>query len=269
MADDHDEDTLFIQTLNPRHILGVHNYCDRWCERCPFADRCLVNASRDPDEPPQEDDGDPLVMHLRERFGAVRAALDRRWTGWEIPDDLGGGEHDPLDALKEERHREACRNHPIVRSAHAYRSIADAWFEAESERLRADADALVARADTEPVNDLPSPSEMSAVLSAIEAVRHDQYLIAAKLYRALHGRDDAGRPDCVDPIQNDHNGSAKVALLSIDRSEAAWCIIEGWWAGTASLLAAHLAELRVAVEREFPDARRFLRTGFDGVVIDE
>ena len=36
-------------------ITGVHNYCDRWCERCPFTQRCavgiqgLTNAQKDMD----------------------------------------------------------------------------------------------------------------------------------------------------------------------------------------------------------------------------
>ena len=24
-----------------KHISGIYNYCDRWCERCPFTSRCL------------------------------------------------------------------------------------------------------------------------------------------------------------------------------------------------------------------------------------
>jgi hypothetical protein len=27
---------------DPRFIPGIYNYCDRWCERCPFTARCLV-----------------------------------------------------------------------------------------------------------------------------------------------------------------------------------------------------------------------------------
>src|SRR2546421_8625439 len=28
-------------TENPAFISGIYNYCDRWCERCPFTSRCL------------------------------------------------------------------------------------------------------------------------------------------------------------------------------------------------------------------------------------
>ena len=33
---------LIDLTDNPNLISGIHNYCDRWCERCPLTARCLV-----------------------------------------------------------------------------------------------------------------------------------------------------------------------------------------------------------------------------------
>lgn len=29
---------------DPRFIPGIYNYCDRWCERCPFTMRCMLYA---------------------------------------------------------------------------------------------------------------------------------------------------------------------------------------------------------------------------------
>ena len=29
---------------DPRFIPGIYNYCDRWCERCPFTSRCMNYA---------------------------------------------------------------------------------------------------------------------------------------------------------------------------------------------------------------------------------
>ena len=29
-------DKLKALTDNPEHIPGIYNYCDKWCERCPF-----------------------------------------------------------------------------------------------------------------------------------------------------------------------------------------------------------------------------------------
>src|SRR5258706_16323308 len=31
-------------------IAGIYNYCDRWCERCPFTARCLVYATEKADD---------------------------------------------------------------------------------------------------------------------------------------------------------------------------------------------------------------------------
>jgi len=30
---------------NSNMISGIHNWCDRWCERCPFVSRCAVGAA--------------------------------------------------------------------------------------------------------------------------------------------------------------------------------------------------------------------------------
>ena len=35
---------------NPDLIDGIYNYCDRWCERCPFTSRCLVYATEADEE---------------------------------------------------------------------------------------------------------------------------------------------------------------------------------------------------------------------------
>src|SRR6266550_3571742 len=43
---------------NPNFTSGVHNYCDRWCERCPLTARCVVYATEeaDPDIDPASHD---------------------------------------------------------------------------------------------------------------------------------------------------------------------------------------------------------------------
>ena len=46
-----------------RIIRGIYNYCDRWCERCPFTSRCLNFATS------EEDFSDPETQDIRnEKF---------------------------------------------------------------------------------------------------------------------------------------------------------------------------------------------------------
>jgi hypothetical protein len=60
------------------------------------------------------------------------------------------------------------------------------------------------------------------------------------------------------------NGSAKVALLSIERSERAWRVVAASTGDEgATVLAGSLERLRQEVSREFPRAMEFRRPGFD------
>src|SRR5688572_13257745 len=47
--------TLTQLASNPDLISGIYNYCDRWCERCPFTSRCLVFATEAEDHQPSKD----------------------------------------------------------------------------------------------------------------------------------------------------------------------------------------------------------------------
>jgi hypothetical protein len=65
-------------------------------------------------------------------------------------------------------------------------------------------------------------------------------------------------------VQSDWNGSAKVALISIERSETAWTLVASETADeAASAIAGHLATVRRVMQTEFPRAGEFRRPGFD------
>ncbi len=258
-----------MQQLAPGNIVGVHNYCDSWCGRCGFATRCVVNASLAREPMPKADD--PLLEHLKARFDQVRTLVARRST-FSIEEVLKNvGDVSAADSAaydREEARRDERRRHdPILREARAYADLVAAWFEVESDCMRAHADALVRRAEVENVDDI-SLSELARILDAVDIVRHDCLLIFVKLRRAIDGREDSQREGWNDdPVQNDHNGSAKLALTCIDRSEGAWRAIGQWYPpGGGRALADQLAALRAAVEERFPRARAFLRPGFDGLV---
>jgi len=74
-----------------------------------------------------------------------------------------------------------------------------------------------------------------------------------------------------DAAQNDSNGSAKVALIAIDRSMNAWGALQSCLPekkdSTAPLMVV-LERLRDGIETVLPQARDFLRPGFDEVLSD-
>jgi hypothetical protein len=104
------------------------------------------------------------------------------------------------------------------------------------------------------------------VREALETIDWDSHLIHVKIMRALDGRDEypRGAPFETSAIQSDWNGSAKVALLSIERSERAWRVVAAVTMDEAAgVLADTLAGLRLDATGEFPNAMAFKRPGFD------
>jgi len=99
---------------------------------------------------------------------------------------------------------------------------------------------------------------------AIEIIQWYMYQIHVKLRRAYHGVLDFDS-EYEEPIQNDYNGSAKVALLGIEKSITAWEVIlkvipenNDIWSQLAIL-----DKLRNSLLHDFPNVHRFIRPGFD------
>jgi hypothetical protein len=102
---------------------------------------------------------------------------------------------------------------------------------------------------------------------AFEVIRWYQYFIAAKVARAVRGRmEEEEEKD--DELASDSDGSAKIALIAMDRSIGAWAVIlhhNSLYAESVLEIISFLDRLRQAVEETFPSARSFIRPGFDRI----
>jgi hypothetical protein len=97
---------------------------------------------------------------------------------------------------------------------------------------------------------------------ALEVIYFYNFFISAKIYRALIPRDDYEADD----IQSDSNGSAKIALIAVDRLIAAWSLLMEKMTDHEDeilKLLISLADVRKQTELTFPLARKFVRPGFD------
>jgi hypothetical protein len=89
-------------------------------------------------------------------------------------------------------------------------------------------------------------------------------MIPAKVHRAIRGLAEGWSQDRDWPA--DYDGSAKVALLGIERSHAAWLALVERGIAVHSEVASFIEDLvwlNDALERVFPNARAFVRPGFD------
>ncbi|MEP6706818.1 MAG: hypothetical protein ABJC05_04835 [Pyrinomonadaceae bacterium] len=248
---------------NPDLISGIHNYCDRWCERCPFTARCLVYASETADEemddPEVHDINNAKFWQKLESIFKEAGAMLAEWAE-EAGVDLDAVEVEE-NVQRDRREREAVWKDKLSLLAREYAQMVQRWFEEESS---------VEHAMHDDSGAIDSTEEDVSATEAIEVVRWYQFLIAAKLMRALGGTTEEsyedGDYDSTAVVQRDADGSAKVALIAINRSESAWRILQrSLPEKTVSILPilGALERMRVSAEATFPNAYDFIRPGFD------
>ena len=245
---------------NPRLIEGIFNYCDRWCERCPFTRRCLTFAMEQ--EENRQQGGPPADMDAFWKRFEASMELTREMVESMVAERDGGiddAEMKQLERVERRRERRA-RNHPLAKAALAYTDMAEKWF-AGNEGLLREREAEIleqARLGLEKVKE-----EVASLTDIVEIIRWYQHQIYVKLVRAL----DADRDyEATSGFPKDSDGSAKVAFIGLDRSIAAWVRMKECFPEQTDdilTLLVHLDRLRRGAEAEFPAARAFVRPGFD------
>ena len=249
---------------NPNFISGVYNYCDRWCERCPLTKRCMnfaLSSEQFGDEEAQDINNETFWEKLSETFQVTLDMLKE--TAEREGIDLDAVEVE--DTAEEERlNEEIAESHRCCRAAKLYADMVGNWFKAAEDLAGPDEEDRTAQLT---MADVGSDSEDDRMEESVEVVRWYQYQIYVKLMRAVRGSLEE-RLEILDEFPKDSDGSAKVALIGIDRSIAAWGEIRHLFPllrkETLDLIV-HLEKLRRNVEKEFPEARAFIRPGFDKI----
>ena len=220
-------------------IIGIFNYCDRWCEACAFTSRCGVFA----DSVKAEAALDPALKALVEappRPEDLPPPPPPKWME-ELLQAMNEAASEPL-ADEERKRLEPPPEHLAIEvRATSYMLQVHRWLEAR--------DDVYQRSD---------PGDPCAVITWFHT------LLKVKIHRALWGlaQDD---PDDRD-FPADHDGSAKVSLIGIERSHAAWLDLVDCGIASGMEAAPFIADLvwlADALDRVFPKARTFVRPGLD------
>ncbi len=253
-------------TPNPEHIPGIYNYCDRWCERCPFTSRCL-NYEMGEEKFGNLADGDlsneafwqKLSETLQETMSLLKEMAEER-----------GIDLDSIAADAEEEPDDPSEDRPVVHmTTHMARSYVDAvenWFNENVYIYEDDVRELAAEMETHALNS-PSEEDNVTLIDSVEIIRWYQHQIYVKLQRAIHSSRDE-EFEIENGFPKDSDGSTKVALIGMDRSISAWGkMIKYLPEQKESILGiiTHLDRLRRRTEKKFPDARAFIRPGFDEI----
>jgi len=249
-----------------RFIEGIYNYCDRWCERCSFTSRCLNYAMAE-DEPEDAESRDARNQAFWQKIGEtfqVTLELLHEFAE-EHGIDLDAIDYEEA-AEKEKLRDEMARDHGCCRAARAYGEMVDDWFES-ARGLMGQREAEPGEEETEGMAEARAREVETGLDDALEVVRWYQHQIYVKLMRAVRGGLDDD-PEIEEGFQKDSDGSAKVALIGLDRSLAAWGEVRKslpFFEPETVRLLVHLERLRREVEKAFPEARAFIRPGFDRI----
>ena len=114
-----------------------------------------------------------------------------------------------------------------------------------------------------PVND--TIDELVKIENAIEVIMWYHFFISTKLRRANYSRENTDN-SLIEIAKYDSDGSAKVALIAIERSIGAWGKLLDYIPEKEDDIFDYLKmlhQLKEKVENEFPDACNFVRPGFD------
>jgi hypothetical protein len=259
-----DNDRLEEWARAPRFIPGIYNYCDRWCERCEFTSRCLNRAMSEEMEREEAQARDAANKtfwdKLNEVFETTAERIDEQIE--EMDFEIDEEELDEYIRRSDEVH-DAARAQPFGRLAMKYVDVVDQWFNLH-EGLLCERDAKLKSPTQADISGAAPTDEAATIPDCLEVLRWYQPQIWVKLCRAAGGAIRAGIED-EEIFQEDADGSAKVAIIGIERSAAAWAMLLRHFPHHEDpiLALALLKRLLRQVEAAFPNARAFLRPGFD------
>jgi hypothetical protein len=252
-------------TRNPDFISGIHNYCDRWCERCAFTQRCACFALEQ-EQFAAPEDKDFQNKQFWDKLGEIFQVT------YDMLTDLAKQKGFDLDAIeyetiekKEQELNETAQALDCSIMSKEYITLVKKWFDASHSVFKEKAEEFKTMAAIG-LSKSQVKKEFDDLSNVVDVIRWYQYQIHVKIIRAVKGLiEDRLEPE-EDDYPKDSDGSAKVALLGIDRSISAWGKVLSYFPDQEDELLKILVlleRLRRKTEKEFPNARVFVRPGFD------
>jgi len=248
-----------------KNIEGIYNYCDRWCERCTFTSRCAVYEDETSLSPEETDIQNKAFWdRIGKNFSKAQELLQK--AAEHIGLDLENvPEETPEEQEKKERIKTESREHPISKLTFQYSTIARGWLKTQPgmlERL----DNLKAELSMGMESTEGARKKTETIKDSLSVIQWYMTFIHVKLVRALMSKlkDDGWEGE--NGLQRDCDGSAKIALIGIDRSIHAWsCLFDILREKEDDFLKilAMLQKVKTMVKEEFPEADAFVRPGFD------
>jgi len=249
---------------NPKYIQGIYNYCDRWCKKCQFTGRCMHFAlSEDHFSDPDSVNitNKAFWQKITELFKVTLEMLNDLIE----QEDIDMNMFDSKKAMLElEKRKEVAKNHECAIEANQYIDLVNKWFGGSEELFTRNEELFNQETEFEITREIYIKN-VSELKENLETIQWYQYQIYIKINRAIEESLSSVTEEDLQ-LNNSFNGSAKVALIGIDKSLRAWeYLMFNFPEKEDEVLdiLIYLGRLRKKIEALFPEARTFVRPGFD------
>lgn len=253
-----------------RFIPGIYNYCDRWCERCTFTSRCRNYEGNSKLSTEQLDINNKAFWdNISNSFKEAISLLYENAKAQGI--DLDAITDAEIEEAAEGRSllREMAKKDPSAKLCKAYQRAVMPFIK-RSEGFTDKTRELVSHLHLGIKTEEDVVYTVADIGHCFEVIQWYLFFINAKLQRALLGKMDDNGWDAANGFQKDSDGSAKIALIAIDKSMAAWIKLYELLPSSedTTLKALSLLEkLKTISIKTFPEAMQFKRPGFDAFSI--
>lgn len=241
-------------------IKNIHNFCDNWCERCLFTQRCYSYQFQTENRLSFSANANAtLVQQLTEALAMTKQYLDKiRAT--DNATDIPAGEQ---QYLEQQALTKVSGKHPVSQLAHSYLRQTGDWLRNEKGLLERAGHQQLHEVKLGIRTEADALDQLNALKDAWEMIKWYRTLIPIKTTSALRLFTE---PTDDTKLTDYQAGKAKLVLVSIDRSMLAWQTVMIHYPEKVDELLDVLALLnRISRDLEtlFPDARAFKRPGLD------
>ncbi|NJN33407.1 MAG: hypothetical protein HC817_03285 [Saprospiraceae bacterium] len=235
----------------------IYQYCDRWCERCAFTDRCDVALEEKRLTNGQKDlSSAAYLVHVVNDFQNIMDLIIQNTPqmSLEDADEKQSAQTVPSKLINsEEKAKIEAQIEQLTHFIRVYSAQVKHWIQVN--------DALLTR----------DKAQNLALADALSVIEWYSFSMTSKVHRVTSlFFDPLSIP--TDPIQNDRNGTAKLALVFVEKSLGAWesvrTIFPEMTDGLIDIFLT-LTHIKRDVQMLFPDAHKFKRPGFDDLESEE
>lgn len=256
-----DLDEFKNMSNDPDLIPGIHNYCDRWCERCHLSSRCMVfkmESMEKAESESQAASGEDFWSELSDMFAVTFEVLQ------ELAEEKGidlDAVDDKIDNAKNYG-KEEIEKHLVTKAANQYFKAAREWLDDSREFFQEEREQFTQLADLN-ISTQNGSNNLLALFDLRDIINWYHTMIPVKTKRAVSGLFNNYETE---EIQNDMNGTAKVVLICVERSMFAWNGLFKYLDDHEDKILNNLVllqRLKQRLEQHFPNAKKFIRPGFD------